>query len=111
MSRPEDRGPDAIAGVDGSLSPMIIKPREIPAICPPPRVKDLVATLRIAPTLDAINAVRSILSEQLGSVVFAELAEAAPVEEEPASIESMLWWSGSPAQWARWAVVPVVIER
>lgn len=106
---PED---PAIAGVEGPR-PMIIRPVELPSIAPP-RVQDLVAMLRVAPTADALNAVRAVLTEQLGAVEFAEMpAPIASADDaaEQATIESMLWWSGSPTQWARWASVPIVVER
>lgn len=102
----------ALGGVDG-FQPMIIRPVELPSIAPP-RVQDLVAMLRVAPTADALNAVRAVLSEQLGAVEFAEMAaplSSAEDAADQATIESLLWWSGSPTQWARWASVPVVVER
>jgi hypothetical protein len=47
----------------------------------------------------------------VGSVAVAELAEPVAAEEEGPTIESVLWWAGSPAQWAPWASIPVIIER
>lgn len=111
---PVEPNPDGphMAGLDGA-GPMIIKPVTLPSIAPP-RVQDLVAMLRIAPTADALGAVRAVLTEQLGVVEFAEMPAplvSADEAADQATLESVLWWSGSPTQWARWASIPVVIER
>ena len=102
--------PGRVASVDG-WSPLIVRPRAEVSIAPPPGAQDLVAVVRVAPTAEAIEAVRAVLSEQVGSVAVAELAEPVAAEEEGPTIESVLWWAGSPAQWAPWASIPVIIER
>jgi hypothetical protein len=104
----------AFASTSERRFPMIIRPPAPLAIVLPPKAEDLVGLARVAPTLDGIEAIRRALTETLGVVTVAELAEplaGMDAMETTRTIESTLWWSGPPTRWANWASVPVIIER
>lgn len=102
------------ASASGQPLPMIVRPPAPLAIALPPKAEDLVGLIRVAPTLDGMEAVRRTLTESLGVVTVAELPEPLTGTDGAGAtrtIESTLWWSGPPARWATWASVPVIIER
>lgn len=111
-STPSAIRPFEPAMADGQRRPgwLILRPSQL-ELFTAPREEDLISMVRLSPTEDAIRALRTTLGEQVGAVTLSELAEPAPEVREDRTVDSALWWSGSPTQWARWSSVPVIIER
>jgi hypothetical protein len=113
---PQGTGPSEspmMADTSTQPRPMIVRPEAPLPMAVPPGAEDLVGLVRVVPTLDGIESVRRALTDAVGSVTVAELADplAGMGTSEPITLESAIWWSGPPTRWATWASVPVIIER
>lgn len=110
-----DTAPDAIPATAIASSDerpfLILRPRTPAPLSLPPDAEDLLATAELSPTGDAVRSLCQALTNQLGPITITELAEPLADVAEAPTLDSVLWWSGSPARWARWVRIPVVIER
>jgi hypothetical protein len=112
ISRPRPTPVYVADAAGGGSWPMIVRLPRLPTFSTP-KVEDLIALIRVAPTAEAIEAARAAIEDQVGKVTFAETIDPLPADSSEAqpTIDSMFWWSATPAHWARWASIPVVIEQ
>lgn len=113
-----DRAVDARASrVFESPLAMFFASREAPLVVRAPRIgatsSQPPSVVYLAETRLDERAFVAMLSELSfpGATVEIQVLESPwDVAHVPASIESVLWWTGDPANWAPWAAVPIVIE-
>jgi hypothetical protein len=90
---------------------LLIKPKAELTIALPPEPGDLVTLARAAPTAEALESLTRTLGDQIGSVTYESLPERIATEDHDATIDSTLWWTGTPRRWTKWTAIPLIIER
>jgi hypothetical protein len=110
--RPRPDQPMIIASA-GMREPggLLIKPKAELTIALPPEPGDLVTLARAAPTAEALESLTRTLGDQIGSVTYESLPERIAVEDQDVTIDSTLWWTGTPRRWTKWTAIPLIIER
>jgi hypothetical protein len=105
--------PDLIIAAGHAEAPggLLFKPRADLAVTLPPAPGDVVTLARVTPTAEGLASLSRTLADQVGAITYEALPVRLDTPTAEATIDSALWWTGTPRRWAAWAAVPVIIER
>ncbi|MCC6659322.1 MAG: hypothetical protein IT437_00395 [Phycisphaerales bacterium] len=102
-------GPAALASRSDSTGAALPSPAAPVHMTPPPLPRCRVFTVESRLDESALDAILASLSGDGLSAAFAEATDAVPESAPGMTAAALLWWTQSPASWAPWGTIPVVI--